>query len=97
MSDSPARMPYADQCPRAYTRTGKTAHLLPPLASLNTHGSALCGVLPEWFEAWRGSGSQLETEILASLPLCRRCEKHAQRADEADARIAALGRQERAS
>jgi hypothetical protein len=91
------RQPYADQCPRAYTRTGKTAHLLLPFASLNTYGTALCGVGPEYFDAWRGSGSQQEIEILASLPLCKRCETQARREDGGDARVAELGRQERAS
>jgi hypothetical protein len=86
--------PYAEQCPRAYTRTGKTAHLLLPMQSLNTHGPALCGVGPEYFDAWRGSGTQAETETLASLPVCRRCEKLAY---AADARYAQFGPQERAS
>lgn len=86
--------PYADQCTRVYTRTGKKAHLLPLLSSPNAHVTALCGILPEWFEAWRGTGSQAETEHVASLPTCRYCMKRVRAADEADARIAALGRQE---
>jgi hypothetical protein len=90
------RQPFADQCVRAYTRTGKTAHLLPPLASLNTHGTALCGTGPEYFETWRGTGSQTEIETLASLPLCKRCERLARAADEAS-RKAGAARLERAS
>lgn len=88
------RLPYAEQCPRAYTRTGKTAHLLAPMQSLNDRRPALCGVAPAWFDAWRGSGSQDETETLASLPLCRRCETLA---SAADAKYAQFGPQERAS
>ena len=91
------RQPYADLCPRAYTRTGKTSHLLLPFQSLNTYAAALCGTGPEYSEAWRGSGSQQEIETLASLPVCKRCEKQAAREDGGDARVAELGRQEHAS
>lgn len=87
--------PYADDCPRVYTRTGKRAHLLRPLASPNTHGTALCGTGPEWFEAWRGTGTQAEHETAASLPLCKYCMKRAGEAGEADNRLAEYGRQER--
>lgn len=89
------RKPYADQCTRVYTRTGKRAHLLGPFVSPNTHGSALCGTVPEWFEAWRGTGSQQETETAASLPVCRYCGKRATAEDEAS-RKAADVRQQRA-
>lgn len=89
--------PYADLCARVYTRTGRKAHLLAPMMPPNTRGSALCGTGPEWFEAWRGSGSQDETEHVASLPLCRYCEKHATAQDEAGRRIAGPGQRERAS
>jgi hypothetical protein len=88
------RQPYASQCPRAYTRTGRTAHLLPPFASLNTDATALCGTSAD---AWYGSGSQDETETLGSLPVCKRCEGHARAADEAGRRIAGMGHRERAS
>ena len=86
------RQPYAAQCPRAYTRTGKTAHLLLPFQSLNFYAAALCGTGPEYSEAWRGSGTQQEIETLASLPLCKRCEKQARAADAGYARVAGLGR-----
>lgn len=75
--------PYAEQCTRVYTRTGKRAHLLKPLASPNTYGVALCGTGPEWSGSWRGTGSQREHEMAASLPVCKYCEKHAAAADEA--------------
>ena len=91
------RQPYADLRARAYTRTGKTAHLLQPFQSPNGNGAALCGTAPEWSDAWRGTGSQAEIETVASLPLCKRCERRASAADAAAARIAALGQQERAS
>ena len=92
---------YGAQCTRVYTRTGKRAHLLSPLASPNMHGAALCGTGPEWFTTWHGTGSQQETELAASLPLCKYCEKAAGKAagakDAADLRLAELGRQERAT
>lgn len=89
-------MSFADDCTRVYTRTGKKAHLLPPLTtSPNTHGVALCGTGPEWFETWRGTGSQGEIELVASLPVCRYCERCAAREDEANRRLPELGRQER--
>jgi hypothetical protein len=92
-----ARKPYAELCTRVYTRTGKRAHLLQPFMSPNGNGSALCGTGPGWFEAWRGTGTQDETETAASLPLCKHCEKHAAAQDEGERRVAELGRQERAS
>lgn len=79
---------YVDQCTRVYTRTGKKAHLLRPLLSPNAHCAALCGTGPEWFEAWRGTGSQQEHETAASLPLCKYCEKHAAAEDDAARRNA---------
>ena len=77
-----ARQPYADQCTRVYTRTGKVAHLMSPVQSIR-NGSVLCNrILPEWFTEWHGTGSQGEIELAASLPLCKRCEDQAQREDE---------------
>ena len=87
----PGRRPFADDCTRVYTRTGKKAHLLKPLASPNTYLTALCGTGPEWFEAWRGTGTQDEHETAASLPLCKYCEKHARSEDDAAQRRAERG------
>jgi len=89
--------PYATLCARVYTRTGRKAHLLPPFASPNTCLTALCGLCPEYFETWRGTGSQAETEHAASLPVCRYCLKRVTAEDEAGRRLAGLGRQERVS
>jgi hypothetical protein len=75
------RKPCAEQCTRVYTRTGTRAHLLSPATSPNSPAAALCGTLPEWFEMWRGTGSQDETERAASLPLCKYCQKRATDAD----------------
>jgi hypothetical protein len=76
------RRPYADQCTRVYTRTGKTAHLMSPVQSIR-NGSVLCSrVTPEWFTEWHGTGSQNEIDRAASLPLCKRCEDQARREDE---------------
>ena len=87
---------YADDCPRVYTRTGTRAHLLTPLASPNTCRLALCGTGPQWWDSWRGTGSQTETETAASLPVCKACLKQARAVDAAEAKLAGL-RQERAS
>ena len=73
--------PYAEQCTRVCTRTGKVAHLLSPVQTIR-NGSVLCHVLPEWFTEWHGTGSQSETDRAAALPLCRRCEDQAGREDE---------------
>lgn len=58
---------------RVYTTGGKRAHLLPWHGSPNSNVSALCGHSP-WPNCWSGTGNQVESEIVASLPLCRRCE-----------------------
>jgi hypothetical protein len=74
------RQPYAAQCTRVYTRTGRVAHLMSPVQSIR-NGSVLCSVLPEWFTEWHGTGSQREIETAAALPVCKRCEDQAQRED----------------
>lgn len=78
-----ARSPFADQCTRVYTPTGKRAHLLRPDISPNLRLAALCGGMPR---AWHGTGTQAEYEMAASLPLCRYCERVARSEDEAAAR-----------
>lgn len=90
------RSAFADDCTRVYTRTGTKAHLLALNASPNTQRLALCGTGPTWFEAWRGTGSQQEHEVAASLPLCKYCRKRATAADEA-ARKSAQQREARTS
>lgn len=71
-------MSYADDCTRVYSRTGAKAHLLTPLASPNAgYPAALCGLSPQWFESWYGTGTQAEHEKAESLPLCKRCEQKA--------------------
>lgn len=65
-----------DATPRGYQRAylKRTAHLLSDLRSLNSYASARCGIGPSWFaQGWRGSGSQDEIDLLATLPVCRRC------------------------
>jgi len=57
---------------RVYAVHGKLAHLLRP-GDVPASGEAFCRRLPAWF-GWRGTGSQLEYEVAASLPLCSRCE-----------------------
>jgi hypothetical protein len=67
---------YFGDVTRVYTRTGTKAHLLPPSTSPNdSYGTALCGRGPEFFETWRGTGSQTEIETVAALPLCKHCER----------------------
>ncbi len=75
------RKPYAEQCTRVYTRTGRVAHLLSPVSTIR-NGRTLCPVVPEWFTEWHGTGSQREIETAASLPLCKRCAKSAAGEDE---------------
>jgi hypothetical protein len=91
------RKPYADLCTRVYTRAGKKAHLLQLFQTPNGNGSALCGTAPAWFEEWRGTGTQVETELAASLPLCRYCEKRGAGHDGAERKLADLRQRERAS
>jgi len=79
----PGDRAFADDCTRVYTRTGKRAHLLHPHVSPNSPGDALCGTGPEWWDAWRGTGSQREHETAASMPLCKYCQKRATAEDEA--------------
>ena len=57
---------------RAYTRSGRVAHLLGP------DGHALCPPMSEWpAEVWLGTGSAEETERAAALPVCVGCERAA--------------------
>lgn len=57
---------------RAYTRSGKVAHLLGP------DGHALCPTMSEWPpEVWLGAGSDEEKERAAALPACHGCERAA--------------------
>lgn len=70
------RQPYAEQCTRVYTRAGKVAHLMSPIETIR-NGNSLCPVLPDWPDEWRGTGSQREIELAASLPTCKRCEESA--------------------
>lgn len=60
---------------RAYTKSGRVAHLLGP------DGYALCPSMSAWGgSVWLGSGSDEEREHLASLPACRGCEHAAGKA-----------------
>lgn len=64
------------QTPAGYQRAylKDVAHLLGTLHSLNSYATARCGVGPSWWVGgWFGSGSQDETDRLATLPVCRRC------------------------
>lgn len=78
MTTEPAagRAKFADRCTRVYTWKGRTAHLLAPGEAI-TAGHTMCPVLPSWPDAWRGTGSQAETELAARLPTCKRCEARA--------------------
>ena len=68
-------MARAADCTRVYARTGKRAHLLPPFESPNLgYPLSLCSRQPGLGDSWRGTGSQLEYEVAAALPLCARCE-----------------------
>lgn len=64
---------YAEECTRVYTWTGRAAHLMPLYEYSIPLGRALCPVLPSWPDEWRGTGSQEEYDLAASLPLCKRC------------------------
>ena len=77
----PARKPFAGQCTRVYTYRGGVAHLLSPTSTI-MGGDTLCPVAPSWPDVWRGTGSQAEHELAASLPLCKTCEKRARAEDE---------------
>ena len=60
---------------RAYTKSGKVAHLLGP------DGHALCPIMREWPESvWLGNGSDEERERAAALPACAGCERAAGKA-----------------
>ena len=60
---------------RAYTKSGKVAHLLGP------DGHALCPIMREWPESvWLGDGSDEERERAATLPVCAGCERAAGKA-----------------
>lgn len=68
-------MPETPRETRVYTDYGKVAHLLAFDESPNLRRSALCGRSPSWFRDWLGTGSQVEHETAAALPLCRYCAK----------------------
>lgn len=60
---------------RAYTKSGRVAHLLGP------DGRALCPTMAEWPpEVWLGKGSDEERARAVSLPACRGCEHAAGKA-----------------
>jgi hypothetical protein len=79
---------YADQCTRVYTYTGRVAHLMPLHEHSVSYGVALCPVRPRWPDQWRGTGSQQEIELAASLPPCSRCKALAARDDAYRAKAA---------
>ena len=56
---------------RVYAVHGKLTHLLRP-GDVTTAGDALCRHAPSYL-GWRGTGSRLEYEVAAALPLCSRC------------------------
>lgn len=63
----------AEHLTRVYiSKTASTAHLLDRAISGRR---ALCGLMPASHldEDWYGTGSQLEHERAATLPLCKRC------------------------
>ena len=62
---------------RVYVHGGKVAHLLRFGVSPNSHGSAVCGLSPEWSTYWCGTGSQKEADYVAGLRLCKKCEEQA--------------------
>lgn len=55
---------------RAYTKSGRVAHLLGP------DGHALCPTMAEWPpDVWLGKGSDEEKARAAALPSCAGCER----------------------
>jgi hypothetical protein len=61
------------------------AHLLPESVNLDEtpYAGALCGVSPEWPDAWYGSTSQDDGDTPARLPVCRRCNRAQKDAEKA--------------
>lgn len=71
MSAEPSR-PYADDCAKVYTPSGRVAHLRPPDYSITGAKPVLCPQSLPW-GGWLGTGSQAEYDRAAALPACKAC------------------------
>jgi hypothetical protein len=64
-------------CELRYLINGTVVHIIGLTGSWPLSFVALCGVSPDVFafgeSGWYGTGSQVEYECAALLPVCRRC------------------------
>lgn len=78
LEDAMARAEAPREPVRAYTKSGRVAHLLGP------DGHALCPHMAEWpTEVWLGTKGDEERERAAALPTCVGCKRAAEEAEEA--------------
>jgi hypothetical protein len=58
---------------RLYLSDGDYAHIICYGSGGYAYASAVCGVSPDWPEAWYGTGSQDELDTARDLLLCPNC------------------------
>lgn len=59
---------------RVYTGRARVAHLLDENRSPNSSHPAVCGMSPFPYY-WQGTGSWVESDLAARLPLCKTCHR----------------------
>jgi len=62
-----------------YLRRGGVTHVKPHVEDSTTtaYPMVLCGRSPQLFDAWRGTGNQVEYDQARRMPLCVRCAERA--------------------
>jgi len=77
MADTEPKLPWK----RAYTFTGKVAHIVPTEAGNDSlaggFGRSLCGMEPPTWAPWFGTGNQQEIDKVNQMELCRVCTNNA--------------------